>query len=141
MGESRTERKISKEGYATTSPGSRTTLRSQQRLYAFTHLVQLKLSSFKEASATPPIIGRRQRLTRRGFVLPRIALITVLKKGSAALTMWVKGTLPAPMLMTVIVCPRAWKNATFPSLMKPMGCFLVGSNDKRQTTNNKRKRG
>ena len=62
---------------------------------------KVKESSFMDAIATPPIMGRRVRYTGRGRTCPRrSALSPQVTTGSEALTMCAKETAPAPSAIT-----------------------------------------
>mmetsp|Transcript_1994 Transcript_1994/g.2803 ORF Transcript_1994/g.2803 Transcript_1994/m.2803 type:complete len:92 (+) Transcript_1994:854-1129(+) len=75
-------------------------------------LSQVKLSSFKDAKPTPPMIGIKLAYTGNGRnSLNPTAKISADHTGSVALRMWVKLMAPAPNEITPPTCVAAKKNA------------------------------
>lgn len=71
--------------------------------------IQLKDSSEVEARATPLMMGTRDKMTVTGGRSPKkIEERRTLKKGSKALTVWVKDTATARKETLVKTLPRTW---------------------------------
>ena len=74
--------------------------------------IHVKESSVIEARATPKTIGKRERTVSGAIFEPRmIADRKHVNTGSAALTIWVNETAPAPAETTAPMWPRAWQKA------------------------------
>mmetsp|Transcript_17569 Transcript_17569/g.25655 ORF Transcript_17569/g.25655 Transcript_17569/m.25655 type:complete len:207 (+) Transcript_17569:693-1313(+) len=92
-------------------------------------LTQLNVNSFKEARPTPTHTGRRVVYTCHGKnCFKSTALRVAVKKGSPALTIWVKDTAPAPREITPVTWPSVCITATgiivLTSSFESLGAFL-----------------
>mmetsp|Transcript_34792 Transcript_34792/g.69336 ORF Transcript_34792/g.69336 Transcript_34792/m.69336 type:complete len:241 (+) Transcript_34792:567-1289(+) len=88
---------------------------------------QVKESSLTEARATPATMGMRESAVRVETEEPRMrADSPQVKTGSAALTICVNETAPAPADTTAPMCPMAWQKAMGSSVLMASAESLGG---------------
>lgn len=81
---------------------------------AFPNATHEKDSSLRDASDTPAMMGRSETYTGRAKVCPRMmAEKPAVKTGSAAFTICVKETAPAPSARTAVACAAVWSSANW----------------------------